>query len=188
MNDSSFYREFWEARDKWYPTWKNGKTDDNALQVDYIRVYAATIKNEQNETYNVGGVGGRYLWQKNCTFDAGRIVGKKKLVDLIEGVTKCGDNCLSNKECSTFSIVNGECILRNDSSLPNKKPANVAFCGYVPFRFKDHKVPENQTNYWIYVLIPFIFIFLIIAIVLFYRYKVTIDFFYYHIFLNNKKI
>ena len=42
------YREFWEARDEWYPTWKNGTSNDNALQVDYIRIYAATVTNERN--------------------------------------------------------------------------------------------------------------------------------------------
>ena len=32
-------RSFWEARNQWLPTW-NAATDDNAMQIDYIRVYA----------------------------------------------------------------------------------------------------------------------------------------------------
>ena len=39
------FREFWEARDKWYPTWNNGTTDENVLQVDYIRIYEAPPAN-----------------------------------------------------------------------------------------------------------------------------------------------
>ena len=171
MNDSLF-REFWEARDKWYPTWNNGTTDDNALQVDYIRVYAATIKNEQNEIYNVGGVGVRYLWQENCTFDAGQTdIELEKFVDSMEGATNCGDNCLNNKECNTFSVENGECILRNASVLPNKKPANVAFCGYVPTRYSTGR-PAAISD-WIYVIIPIV-ILIAISILVFYKYNKVI--------------
>jgi len=32
-------RNFWEKKDKWLRTW-NGDNDDNALQIDYIRVYS----------------------------------------------------------------------------------------------------------------------------------------------------
>jgi len=32
-------RKFWEKKDEWYPTW-NAETEDNAMQVDYICVYA----------------------------------------------------------------------------------------------------------------------------------------------------
>ena len=31
------YRDFWEGRDQWLPTWTG---DDIAMQVDYVRVYA----------------------------------------------------------------------------------------------------------------------------------------------------
>jgi hypothetical protein len=31
--------KFWESRDKWLPTWNAG-TEDNSMQVDYIRVYS----------------------------------------------------------------------------------------------------------------------------------------------------
>ena len=156
--------EFWEARGQWYPTWKNGTTDDNALQVDYIRLYAATVKNERNETYNVGGSRGQYLWQENCTFDAGRIVNSR------EGAETCGDNCWNNKECSTFSIENGKCFLRKLSWLPDIEFKNGAICGYIPSRLILD--PINQSSHWFFVAIPCIFIFLIIVAVLIYRYKV----------------
>ena len=57
-SDTMQMRKFWEKKDgqflnchlqlskidmiypsEWYPTW-NAETDDNAMQVDYIRVYA----------------------------------------------------------------------------------------------------------------------------------------------------
>jgi beta-glucanase (GH16 family) len=33
-------RPFWEARNNWLPTW-NASTENNALQIDYIRVYSS---------------------------------------------------------------------------------------------------------------------------------------------------
>ena len=33
------FRPFWEAKDQWLPTW-NAATEDNAMQIDYIRVYS----------------------------------------------------------------------------------------------------------------------------------------------------
>ena len=38
-NDSVQMKPFWQARDQWLPTW-NASTDDNAMKVDYIRVYS----------------------------------------------------------------------------------------------------------------------------------------------------
>ena len=32
-------RKFWEAKDQWYPTWDNGTSENNAMQIDWIRVY-----------------------------------------------------------------------------------------------------------------------------------------------------
>lgn len=32
-------RNFWEKKNKWFHTW-DGDSDNNALQVDYIRVYS----------------------------------------------------------------------------------------------------------------------------------------------------
>jgi hypothetical protein len=36
--DPTQMKTFWESRDKWLPTW-NAETEDNAMQIDYIRVY-----------------------------------------------------------------------------------------------------------------------------------------------------
>jgi len=38
---------FWQKRDEWYPTW-NAHSEDNALQVDYIRVYDLDLSNTGN--------------------------------------------------------------------------------------------------------------------------------------------
>lgn len=37
--DRDQMRKFWEKRRDWLPTW-NAQTEDNTLQVDYIRVYS----------------------------------------------------------------------------------------------------------------------------------------------------
>ena len=37
-HDPTAMRKFWESRSKWLPTW-NINTEDNAMQIDYIRVY-----------------------------------------------------------------------------------------------------------------------------------------------------
>jgi hypothetical protein len=37
-SDPTQMKTFWESRDKWLPTW-NAATEDNSMQVDYIRVY-----------------------------------------------------------------------------------------------------------------------------------------------------
>ena len=44
-NGTDFFKrkQFWEAKDKWYPTWNNGKSEDSAMQVDWIRVYNLSI-------------------------------------------------------------------------------------------------------------------------------------------------
>ena len=39
-SDSNQMRKFWKAKNSWYPTW-NATTNENAMQVDYIRVYKA---------------------------------------------------------------------------------------------------------------------------------------------------
>ena len=39
QTDSNQMKKFWNAKNSWLPTWNAG-TDDNAMQVDYIRVYA----------------------------------------------------------------------------------------------------------------------------------------------------
>ena len=98
------YREFWEARDRWYPTWGNGTTEDNALQVDYIRIYAATTTNSKNQDYNVGGRDGNYLWQANCTFDdfESSIIQSEPTDDESEP-NRCVDACFNvSKDCNTF--------------------------------------------------------------------------------------
>ncbi|XP_046456406.1 beta-1,3-glucan-binding protein-like [Daphnia pulex] len=38
-SDPTQMTKFWESRDKWLPTWNAG-TEDNSMQVDYIRVYS----------------------------------------------------------------------------------------------------------------------------------------------------
>ena len=40
-------RDFWEAKDNWYPTW-DVESENNALQVDYVRVYALDMNNIGN--------------------------------------------------------------------------------------------------------------------------------------------
>ena len=168
MND----RKFWEARDDWYPTWKNGTTDDNALQVDYIRIYAATLTNERNEIYNVGGVGGRYLWQENCTFDDGDPVGKEKL---LSDFNQCGDFCFENEMvgCNTFTIGNGTCFLKRISGLiPSRKSVNgSSICGYIPSRFS-----KTDFNYWTDIVMPCILaVFLACTVFLVYKYLTTVN-------------
>jgi len=169
INSIFIDREFWEARNQWYKTW-NQTRDDNALQVDYIRVYAATATNSRNEIYNVGGQGSRFLWQKNCTFVSDEIkqISSNKWINR-DG---CGDDCL-RKDCNAFYKEKGNCVLiraKNDS-LPIKKYAEFpAICGYIPSRFHESETKSSLT--WLYVLIPCFFIFLIIAAVLFYNYKV----------------
>jgi hypothetical protein len=39
MSDPVQMRPFWENREHWLPTW-NIETEDNAMRIDYIRVYA----------------------------------------------------------------------------------------------------------------------------------------------------
>ena len=39
MSDPVQMRPFWEERTNWLPTW-NIETEDNAMRIDYIRVYA----------------------------------------------------------------------------------------------------------------------------------------------------
>ena len=166
-------REFWEARGQWYPTWQNGTTDDNALQVDYIRVYAATVTNEKGELFNVGGVDGRYYWQENCTFDDGEIVRLEEVVNVKQRIEICADSCWNAKqECNIFSIENENCNLRNASMLPNRNiNGQSSICGYIPSRFKTS---QSSSSDWNFVAIPCVFIFLIITAVLLYRYKVFV--------------
>ena len=38
-SDDIQMKPFWESKNEWLPTW-NADTEDNAMQVDYIRVYA----------------------------------------------------------------------------------------------------------------------------------------------------
>jgi hypothetical protein len=40
MSDPVQMRPFWEKRTDWLPTWNNVETEDNAMRIDYIRVYA----------------------------------------------------------------------------------------------------------------------------------------------------
>ena len=169
INSIFIDREFWEAKDQWYKTW-NQTRDDNALQVDYIRVYAATATNSRNEIYNVGGQGkSRFLWLENCTFAGDEIIPSKKRIN----PDVCGDDCFIQTDCNAFYKENGNCVLiraKNDS-LPVKKSAKFpAICGYIPSRFDESKAQSSLT--WLYVLIPCFFIFLIIAAVLIYKYKV----------------
>ena len=38
-NDTIQMKPFWEVKDQWLPTW-NATTEDNAMKIDYIRVYS----------------------------------------------------------------------------------------------------------------------------------------------------
>jgi hypothetical protein len=38
-SDPTQMTKFWESRDKWLPT-GNAGTEDNSMQIDYIRVYS----------------------------------------------------------------------------------------------------------------------------------------------------
>lgn len=39
QSDPTQMKTFWEKRADWLPTW-NAATEDNTMQVDYIRVYS----------------------------------------------------------------------------------------------------------------------------------------------------
>ena len=173
------YWEFWEARGQWYPTWKNGTTDDIALQVDYIRVYAATVTNEKGEFFNVGGVDGRYYWQENCTFDDVKIVEEKRTLTNSD-FNQCADFCFENEkvECDTFQIENGTCFLMMAllGVLPNRSLSNGTICGYLPSRFNNKSSEVDHLYYWIYVAMPCVLIiFLIVTAVLVYKYLTTVN-------------
>lgn len=48
---------FWEGRDDWFPTW-NAQSDDNAMQVDYIRVY----------DFDPDAIGNYYWYQEESNY------------------------------------------------------------------------------------------------------------------------
>ena len=150
----------------WYPTW----AEDNELQVDYIRIYAATMVNNRSQTYNVGD-GNRYLWQQNCT-----VKGELGEEPNPNGdVNQCATTCLKNSECNIFSIINGKCVWGKELFLSELiHLTDGGICGYIPSRSNENIVVDTGSDRkWIYVVIPCILIFLIVAAFLFYTYKVT---------------
>ena len=132
-------RLFWEAKKNWYPTWNNGKDEDHALKVDYIRLFHAKTMFKGQE-YFIGD-DGQVLWQIICDF-----ADKFDIISLPLKPEECGGACLREPRCTHFSFSGGSCRLKQAPADTPRRSAEVldGICGLLPGR---HLTNSNTNNY-----------------------------------------
>ena len=126
-----YCRRFWKAKDKWYPTWNNGKGEDHAMKVDYVRLYsAATVWNGADEYYI--GNDGLVLWHIMCDFVGHDITTLPLMPE------HCGGACLNDTRCTHFSHNSESCHLKSAPKDVKRQPSKSGVfnqtCGIIPSR------------------------------------------------------